>query len=104
MPLTIALVQRALQQIQSSVKQPYEQRHICWDSCIDLPTEIVLPEVDNQKLGLFSIGKAIEESTSFMIARAATDHLRKLDTRLDGAHEHQIYDLWNVDAGIEHVD
>ena len=61
-------------------------------------------KVDDQEIGLFSIGKPVEVLACCLIARAAPDHLPQLDARVHGLHKHEIDDLWDVDAGVEHVD
>ena len=51
----------------------------------------------------FPPGRRSRYLQACLIARAAPDHLPELDARLYGLHEHEIYDLGDIDAGVEHV-
>ena len=74
-----------------------------WHAVFGLLAEVVLPEVDDQELGLLAVGQAVEEAARLLVAGAAADHLPELDAGLHRLHEHEVHDFGHVNAGVEHV-
>ena len=65
--------------LESRVEQRHEHRHIDGRLVVGLLVEVVLPEVDDLKLGLLPFRQAVQVFAGLLIARAAPDHLPKLD-------------------------
>ncbi len=60
----------------------------------------VATHVEDEEVGLVLAGAVQVRSQT----GAAADHLPELRLRPHGFEEHQVHDLRDVDAGVEHVD
>ena len=95
--------QLVLQQLEAGIEERNQDRHFRRRLVVGPLVEVVLPEVDDLELGLFTVGKAVQEPASGLVARPPADHLPQLDARLHRLHKDEVDYLGNVDAGVEHV-
>ncbi len=100
----VAVEKSGFEQIEAGVEDADQHWHFGRYGVARLPAKFVLPEVKDQELALAAVGQAVEMAAGFVVARAAANHLPKLDARLHRLHEDEVHDFRDVHAGVEHID